>query len=316
MPDTRRDRSAIDAKAQSGARSPCHAGIGLRPRHYRELLAQRPRLALLEVHSENYFGDGGQPLVFLEKFRERYPLSLHGVGASLGSADGLDARALQRLKRLVDRIEPALVSEHLCWSAVDGRHTNDLLPLPYTEEALVRMVDHVDRLQTLLGRRVLIENISSYVQFAGAAMPEWAFLAELARRSGCAVLLDVNNIHVSASNHGFDPRVYIDAIDPASVMQYHLAGFDRAGPLLIDTHGQRVHEQVWALYDYALRRIGPRPTVIEWDTNLPALSVLLDEAARAEHAVASGGVEGEAEQEVTEAEQEVTKAEAGHALAA
>lgn len=267
-----------------------YAGIGLRPRHYRELLAQLPALALLEVHSENYFGDGGQPLAFLEHFRERYAMSFHGVGASLGSADSLDAGHLQRLKRLVDRFQPELVSEHLCWSAVDGRHLNDLLPLPYTEESLARMVEHIDRLQSLLGRQVLIENISSYVQFKASVIPEWTFLDTLARRSGCGVLLDINNIHVSAANHGFDPFAYVDAIAPAVVRQYHLAGFDRVDELLIDTHGQVVHDDVWALYDYAVGRIGARPTIIEWDTNLPALAVLLDQAQRAEQTARQSGL--------------------------
>ncbi len=273
-------RQVTEAAASNGLER--FAGVGLRPRHYRELLAKRPPLALLEVHSENYFGDGGQPLQWLERFRAHYPLSFHGVGASLGSADALDAAHLQRLKRLVDRFEPTLVSEHLCWSAIGGRHANDLLPLPYTEEALARMIDHVDRLQSLLGRQILIENISSYVHFASSVIPEWAFLDDLARRSGCGVLLDLNNIHVSAVNHGFDPFAYVDAIEPAHVAQYHLAGFDRAPELLIDTHGQRVDEAVWSLYEYALSRIGTRPLVIEWDTNLPALEVLLDEAVRAE----------------------------------
>lgn len=258
------------------------SGIGFRARHYRDFLDGEPDVGWLEVHSENYFGDGGQPLAFLERFRQRYAMSFHGVGASLGSADALDASHLQRLKRLVDRFEPELVSEHLCWSAIDGRHANDLLPLPHTEAALDRMVDHVDRLQNLLGRQMLIENISSYVQFACSSIPEWTFLTELARRSGCGVLLDINNIHVSAANHGFDAYAYVDAMAPERVVQYHLAGFDRADDLLIDTHGQRVHDAVWALYDYAVMRIGPRPTVIEWDTNLPALAVLLEEAAHAE----------------------------------
>jgi hypothetical protein len=272
--------SAIPTDAGQG---PCgaRAGVGLRPAHYRELLERRPALALVEVHSENYFGEGGQPHHFLEQFRARYSLSLHGVGLSLGSADGLPGGHLDRLAALVERYEPALVSEHLCWSAIAGRHGNDLLPMPYTEAALDLMCERVERVQARLRRRILVENISSYLQFAASAIPEWEFLAELARRSGCGILLDVNNVYVSAHNHGFDARTYIDAIPSEAVGEIHLAGFDRAGALLIDTHGARVHDDVWALYEYTLERVAPCPTLIEWDTALPPLAILLDEAGKA-----------------------------------
>ncbi len=255
------------------------AGIGLRAPHYARVLESRPALGFLEVHSENFFAAGGATLAWLERFRAAYPLSFHGVGLSLGSADALDERHLAKLDALVRRFEPALVSEHLCWGAAGGRHANDLLPLPYTEEALDIFVTHVDAVQERLGRRILVENVSSYLRFDHSTIPEWEFVSEAAKRSGCGVLLDVNNIWVSAMNHGFDPREFLAAIDPdALVGEVHLAGFERAGELLIDTHGARVTAEVWSLYEAALARIGPRPTLIEWDTDIPALDVLLDEA--------------------------------------
>jgi uncharacterized protein (UPF0276 family) len=257
------------------------AGIGLRAAHYREVLESQPDIAWFEVHSENYFGDGGQPLHYLERVRERYPISLHGVGLSLGRADALDRTHLRRLERLIDVIEPALVSEHLCWGAVPEGHLNDLLPLPYTEEALQVMCAHVDETQEFLRRAILVENISSYLRFTHSTIAEWEFVAELARRTGCGVLLDVNNVYVSAWNHGFDPRSYLAAVDPATVGEIHLAGFDRVGALLVDTHGTRVAAEVWALYEEAVARIGPVPTLLEWDTDIPPLAVLLDEAGTA-----------------------------------
>jgi uncharacterized protein (UPF0276 family) len=260
---------------------PARAGIGLRPPHYRELLADPPDLGFVEVHSENYFGDGGQPLAMLERFRARYPVSLHGVGLSLGSAGALDGEHLERLQRLVRRIEPVFVSDHLCWGAAGIRHLNDLVPLPYTEEALDVVCRHVDEVQQHLQRRLLVENVSSYLRWRDDTLPEWTFLVEVAKRTGCGLLLDVNNVWVSAANHGFDPVGYIDAVPAEAVAEMHLAGFDEAGGLLIDTHGRRVAPPVWALYAHAVDRIGPRPTLIEWDTDLPSVEVLLDEARRA-----------------------------------
>jgi uncharacterized protein (UPF0276 family) len=261
------------------------AGIGLRAPHYREILETRPAVGWLEVHSENYFGDG-QPLRMLERLRAHYPLSLHGVGLSLGRADRLDREHLARLGRLVARVKPGLVSEHLSWGAIDGRHLNDLLPLPYTDEALECVCAHIGEAQDYLGRRILIENISSYVRWRHDTIPEWHFVAEVARRSGCGLLLDVNNIHVSAINHGFDARVYLAAIPGECVEEIHLAGFDEgvgeAAGCLIDTHGRRVAAPVWQLYRETIERIGPRPTLIEWDTDIPALAVLLEEAATAQ----------------------------------
>lgn len=267
----------------SGTTIPQRAGVGLRAPHYREILATLPDVGWFEVHSENYFGDGGQPLDYLERIRRHYPLSLHGVGLSLGRADALDANHLRKLRRLIERVEPGLVSEHLCWGAVDGSHLNDLLPLPYTEEALRVVCRHVDQAQGFLGRRLLIENISSYLRFAHSPIAEWDFLAELARRTGCGILLDVNNIYVSACNHRFDPSCYLDAMPAEAVIEMHLAGHDRHGDMLIDTHGTPVCEAVWRLYHAAVQRFPGVPTLIEWDTDLPELAVLLDEAARADH---------------------------------
>lgn len=264
---------------------PARAGIGLRAPHHEALLALRPALAFVEVHSENYFG-GGKPLDYLRRARERYPVSLHGVGLSVGSTDPLDARHLARLRDLIADVEPALVSEHLSWGSVGGIYANDLLPLPYTEQALDHLVQRVGAVQDFLKRRLLVENISSYLEFAESAIPEWEFLAELAKRSGCALLLDVNNIYVSARNHGFEPRHYLRAIARDSVSEIHLAGFSvnafAGGELLIDTHSRPVAEAVWELYAQALVRFGPKPTLIEWDADLPALEVLLAEAAKAD----------------------------------
>ncbi|MGZ5086201.1 MAG: MNIO family bufferin maturase [Usitatibacter sp.] len=263
------------------APDPAGVGIGLRAPHYAQILEDRPALAFVEVHSENFFAEGGAALDWLERFRAIYPLSLHGVGLSLGSADPIDERHLGKLARLVERFEPALVSEHLCWSSVGGRHANDLLPLPYTPEALDHVVSRIEAVQERLGRAILVENVSSYVAFDESSLPEWEFLAQVARRSGCSVLLDVNNIWVSACNHGFDAARYLGGIEAVSVAQIHLAGHERVGGRLVDTHGARVSEDVWALYAAAIARFGPRPTLVEWDVDIPALDVLLGEAARA-----------------------------------
>lgn len=256
-------------------------GIGLRAPHYHALLGQRPALAFLEVHSENFFCAGGAPLAWLERFRADYALSLHGVGLSLGSIDPLDAEHLRKLRALVDRFEPALVSEHLCWSSVGRRHANDLLPLPFTREALDHVVARIGQAQDYLGRRILVENVSSYLAFDASTFPEWEFVAAVARLSGCALLLDVNNIYVNAANHRFDAHAYLDAIDPHSVGEFHLAGFEIADGRLVDTHGCRVADGVWSLYAAAVERIGERPTLVEWDCDIPALDVLLEEAAKA-----------------------------------
>ena len=261
---------------------PVRAGIGLRTPHQRQVLAERPDVGWLEVHSENFFARGGQVLQVLERARSHYPLSLHGVGLSLGSVDPLSSEHLSLLKGLVERFEPGLVSDHLCWGAVGGRHLNDLLPLPYTEEALEVVCRNVGAAQEHLGRQILVENVSSYLQFSDSSISEWEFFAEVVRRSGCGILLDVNNIYVSSVNHGFDALAYLDAIAPQAVQEIHLAGFDSNGACLIDTHGKPVHGPVWNLYGEALSRLGPVPTLIEWDTDLPALEVLLDDARKAQ----------------------------------
>ena len=260
---------------------PAGVGIGLRTPHYRELLDTLPPIGWFEVHSENYFGDGGQPLFFLEKFRSHYPLSLHGVGLSLGSTDPLNATHLKKLKSVADRFEPGLVSDHLCWSSVGGQFLNDLLPLPYTEEALSHVVTRISEAQDYLCRTIAVENVSSYLQYKHSTIPEWEFVAEVSRRAGCGILLDVNNIYVSAQNHRFDPITYIDAIPIDAVEEIHLAGFDSNGECLIDTHGKPVFDAVWPLYAHAIERIGPTPTLIEWDSDIPTLDVLLAEAWKA-----------------------------------
>lgn len=261
---------------------PCRAGIGLRARHYRDMLERRPDVGWLEVHSENYFGDGGQPLDYLERIRADYPLSLHGVGLSLGGVERPDPAHLDKLARLVARFQPGFVSEHASWGRWSGGHLNDLLPLPYTEESLAVLAGHVDEVQERLGRRILLENIVAYARFQGDTLDEPDFLAALVARTGCGLLLDVNNVYVNARNHGTDAVAYLARIPPEAVEEIHLAGFDRAGGLLVDTHGRRVAEPVWALYRQAVARIGPRPTLIEWDTDIPPLDVLLEEAARAD----------------------------------
>jgi uncharacterized protein len=260
---------------------PAQAGIGLRAPHYRDLLDRLPQVGFLEVHSENYFGDGGQPHYFLSRLREHYPLSLHGVGLSLGSAEPIDMAHLRKLRNLMERYQPGLVSEHLCWSSVGGRHLNDLLPLPYTEEALAIVARKLRQVQDYLGRQILLENISSYLEFTVSDIPEWQFLAELVKLSGCGILLDVNNIHVNAVNHGYAAAQFILHMPREAVQEIHLAGFDQGAGLLIDTHGKPVHDEVWKLYRLALQRFGRVPTLIEWDTDIPPLDVLLAEADKA-----------------------------------
>jgi len=265
---------------------PAVAGIGLRAPHYRAMLERRPPIGWLEVHSENYFGAGGLPWYCLERLRESYPVSLHGVGLSLGSTDPLAPWHLARLRRLIERIGPALVSEHLSWGSIDGRHLHDLLPLPYTGTTLRHLCDRIDQVQTYLGRRILIENVSSYLEYRESTLPEWEFVVAVAQRSGCGLLLDVNNVYVNARNHGFDPYGYVQAIPGELVEEVHLAGFTlnrfADGELLVDTHNQRVAGPVWALYRALIDRIGRRPTLIEWDSDLPELEVLLDEAGKAD----------------------------------
>ena len=276
------------ATSPTGVRGsiPARAGIGLRAPHHEALLAERPDVGWLEAHSENYFADGGAQIEYLSQLREHYPLSLHGVGLSLGSTDELDREHLRRLKRLVDRVEPALVSEHVSWGSVGGVHMNDLLPLPYTWEAVHHVARRVADVQDALGRQILLENVSSYLQYTVSELSEWDFLAALVRESGCALLLDVNNVYVSARNHGFDARDYLAGVPRGAVREIHLAGHtvNRHGDreILIDTHSTHVCDAVWELYDLAMRDHGPVPTLVEWDADLPALDVLVAEAHAAD----------------------------------
>ena len=279
------DRAAAPRSARIAAAVPHAAGIGLRAPHVREILERRPPIAWLEVHSENYFCEGGPQLAHLARIRADYPLSLHGVGLGLGSAGDLDRGHVARLKVLIDSIEPGLVSEHVCWGRTGKRHLNDLLPLPYTEEALEHLCRRVDEAQLLLGRRLLMENVSSYVRWRHDTMPEWEFVVELVRRTGCGLLLDVNNIYVISINHGWDARTYLRAVCDGiadRVEEIHLAGFDEDQGCLIDTHGQPVCEAVWQLYRETIARLGPRPTLIERDTAIPPLELLLAERDRAQ----------------------------------
>lgn len=283
------ERAVRSSKPVADSPLPARAGIGLRFPHHREMIERRPQVPWLEVHAENYMSEGASRAC-LEALCGDYPISLHGVGLSLGSADALDRRHLGRLRDLAARLDPALVSEHLAWCSVDDTYLADLLPLPLTEEALEVVIRHVDEAQEALGRRILVENPSTYLRFTHSTIPEPEFLAAIAVRTGCGILCDVNNIFVSASNHGFDPERYLDALPPGAIGEYHLAGhalreFPGGRALRIDDHGSPVSEPVWALYAHALARIGPRPTLIEWDTNIPALDRLLAEAAIAQQAI-------------------------------
>lgn len=262
-------------------------GIGLRSAHYDEILgAARAPVEWFEAISENYMGlrgfaSGGKPRRTLERVRERHPVVLHGVSLSIGSVDPLREDYLQRLRRLADEIQAEWVSDHLCWTGVHGQNLHDLMPLPYTEETLRHLVARVHRVQDALGRRLTLENVSSYVTFAHSEMTEWDFIAELARRSGCGLLVDLNNIFVSGRNHGFDPAQFLRAMPVDSVTQFHLAGHSDCGTHLVDTHDEPVREEVWALYSEAVRRFGAVPTLIEWDDKIPPLAELVAHAEKA-----------------------------------
>ena len=260
---------------------PFAAGIGLRAPHYREVLNTLPRLNWVEVHSENFYG-GGAPLHTLFKVREHYAVSLHGVGMGLASTTPLNEEHLSALARLCTDVQPASVSEHLCWNAADGMVINDLLPFPYTREALIHVARRVDQVQETLGRQLLVENLSSYLSFSHSEMTEGEFLAELTQRTGCGILFDVENLYVNMRNLGVDVDAFISAIPAAAVKEYHLAGYSTRDGCLVDTHDHPVYPEVWQLYESVLRQIGPRPTLIEWDSDIPALSVLMGEAAKAQ----------------------------------
>lgn len=268
-------------------RIPPRGGVGLKAGHYRTIIDQQPGIGFFEVHAENYMGGGGPPHRYLSAIRERYPLSLHGVGLSIGADRPLDQDHLQRLKQLIERYEPGLFSEHLAWSTHESTFLNDLLPLPYTAETLARVVEHIDLLQTKLGRQMLLENPSTYLAFTESTYSEIDFIAAVVRRTGCGLLLDVNNVYVASTNQQWDPIAYIDAYPLPHVQEIHLAGHtsqadDKGRPLLIDTHNRPIDEIVWDLYAHTITRTGPLPTLIEWDADVPEWPVLKLEAERAE----------------------------------
>ena len=261
---------------------PAKAGIGLRFQHHQAVLDVDPDVAWMEVHTENYMG-GGTPLRYLDAIRRDYPISLHGVGLSLGSAEGLDPAHLERIRQVAERIDPGQMSEHIAWSIADGTYLADLLPLPMTEESLAVVCRHVDQVQSVMKRRILVENPSTYLRFRHSTIPEWEFMTAVAERTGCGILCDVNNIYVSAHNHGWDASTYLAALPPAAIGEIHLAGHSvrplgDGTTLRIDDHGSRVIAEVWALYREALACFGPVPTLIEWDPDVPPLDVLLGEA--------------------------------------
>ncbi len=270
---------------------PQTTGLGFKPEHFHAILAQPGAVGFFEVHAENYMGDGGAPHAMLTALRTDHALSIHGVGLSIGGAQGLNHDHLDRLRQLIDRYQPASFSEHLAWSSHGAAWLNDLLPLPYTQETLATICTHIDQVQDRLGCRMLLENPATYVTFEQSTWAETEFLTEITRRTGCGLLLDINNVFVSATNHRFDARAYLAAFPLAAVGEIHLAGHDTeelpSGPLLIDSHGAPVADPVWSLYAHVLEQTGPLPTLIEWDTDVPDFPVLLSEAARAKAVLAA-----------------------------
>lgn len=274
------------ARSYEASRIPPGAGVGLKPEHYHAILGGTPDVSFFEVHAENYMGAGGPPHRYLSEIRARHPLSIHGVGLSIGSPSGLDGDHLGRLKTLIERYEPALFSEHLAWSTHESAFFNDLLPVPYTKETLACVCRHIDEVQDTLGRQMLLENPSTYLAFEESSFSETDFIAEIAQRTGCGLLLDVNNVYVASINQGWDALGYVDAFPLDQVQEIHLAGHTRESdedgqPLLIDTHDRHVDEIVWSLYAHAIERIGPIPTLIEWDADVPDWPALEAEAVRA-----------------------------------
>jgi hypothetical protein len=293
---TRPDPSGIRRATRAG-RIPARAGVGLKPEHYRAILETRPDIGFFEIHAENYMGPGGPPHRYLSAIRELYPLSLHGVGLSIGADRPLDRAHLKRLRELVDRYEPGLFSEHLAWSTHDTSYLSDLLPVPYTAESLARVSDHIDEVQEAAGRQMLLENPSTYLAFAESTYSEIDFIAEIATRTGCGLLFDVNNVHVSSTNREWDALAYITDYPLGHVQEIHLAGYtreedDKGRPLLIDTHDRPVAEIVWSYFERTIQLLGPVPTLIEWDAAIPAWPELKAEADRADtlmSAVNEGG---------------------------
>ncbi|MCG5501944.1 MNIO family bufferin maturase [Ectothiorhodospira lacustris] len=283
---------------------PRSAGVGLKPAHYRTILEQGPDMGWFEIHAENYMGAGGPPHRYLTAIRERYPLSVHGVGLSIGGARALDRRHLSRLADLVRRYRPGLFSEHLAWSTHSSGFLNDLLPLPYTDETLNRVCRHIDQVQEVLGQRLLLENPSTYVHLADSTISEVQFLDAVSHRTGCGLLLDVNNVQVCATNHGFEAQAYLDAFPMNRVTEIHVAGHDQqqddeGRPLLIDTHDRPATDGVWQLLEHTLTLTGPLPVLIEWDNDIPSWSALFDESRRAQRLL----------------DRHIQHPEAGHALA-
>lgn len=256
-------------------------GLGLRAAHVDDLCASAPEVGWLELLAENYLVDGGRPLETLERIGRRYPLVVHAVGLYVGSADGVDRAHLARVRALADRVDARWVTDHLCWGAVDGRTSHDLLPLPYTREVVALCADAIRAVQDTLGRPFAIENVSSYLAWRESTMPEWEFVAAVADAADCGILLDVNNVYVAGVNHGFDPRAYLANVPATRVVQLHLAGHTIEDGYLLDTHDQPVADPVWALFAEALARLGPVPTIVEWDGDVPPLEVALAEVARA-----------------------------------
>ncbi|TNC81799.1 MAG: hypothetical protein C9356_06590 [Oleiphilus sp.] len=257
-------------------------GIGLRSAHYQDILGSLPDIPWFEVLIDNYMNEGGYPLYYLDQISQHYPLSFHSVGLSLGGMEALEQTSIARLKSLIDRYQPALVSDHLCWTAHAGLHSHDLLPMPYTAEAVRHVAARIDQVQNALGRRILVENVSSYMQYQCSDLSEAQFFAEVVESADCDILCDLNNIYVSASNHDFDAMRYLEQLPVSRIRELHLAGYEDQGRYLLDTHGEAVHAPVWALYEQALQRWGDTvPTLIEWDNNIPAFSVLLAERDKA-----------------------------------
>ncbi|HCV13908.1 MAG TPA: hypothetical protein DGC76_09490 [Candidatus Accumulibacter sp.] len=264
-------------------------GLGLRSEHYRDFIASRQRADWLEIITENYLVPGGKPLYHLDRIRRDYPMVMHGVSLSVGGSDPLDRAYLQQVRALADRIQPAWVSDHLCWTGTSSVNLHDLLPLPYTEACLQHLVPRVEQVQEILRQPLVLENVSSYVRYRADEMCEWEFIAELVRRSGCELLLDVNNVYVSSVNHGFAAQTFIDAMSPLAVRQIHLAGHADQGDYLVDTHDKPVCDAVWDLYAHAVRRLGQVPTMIERDDDIPPLESLLVELDRARAIAGSAG---------------------------
>lgn len=258
-------------------------GLGLRNKHYQYILENKPQVDWFEIITEDYLVSGGRPLYYLDQIRKNYPIVMHGVSMSIGSTDALDFDYLAKVKKLAERVEPSWISDHLCWTGVDGLNMHDLLPLPYTEEALNHIVERVRRVQDFLGRQILLENVSSYITFADSQLTEWDFLREVVEQADCLILLDINNIYVSAFNHSFDPKDYLNGIPANRVRQFHLAGHENYGKHIIDTHNQPVIDPVWDLYAQAIQRFGRISTMIERDDNIPEFIELFAELQHAKN---------------------------------